>query len=111
MLEQVTNISPDGNRVEKLSGKYEPKVVQQKVLALLGNEKIKAIIDDELNRTGNGIDIDQLENIGLFEELSEQQRIDISSTIGDIKFHANQDAANDPIFKTMIVDLAHKLAA
>lgn len=93
------NITPDGNRVENLVGKYSPADVSQKLQAL--NPETRKEIDGALNL--EGLDFDQVSHPQFLEVLDEEQRKRLSSVIGDIRFHADAESLKASIAELVAI--------
>lgn len=103
---QIKSVTPDGLRIEALAGKYTPLDVSEKIKMLFSNENIQKQVADKLNHYS--LTVDQVSEVGFLETLSTEQLQDISSSLGDIRFHAAiGTAANDEL----IIKLTKKLAA
>lgn len=104
--QKIESVTPNGVRLETLVGKYTPIAVSEKIKMLFSDENIQKQVADKLNHLG--LTIDQVSEVGFLETLSRDQLRDISSSLGDIRFHsAIGPAANDEL----ITELTKKLAA
>ena len=103
---KIESVTPDGVRVETLAGNYTPLAVSEKIKMLFSNETIQKQVNDILNHYG--LTTDQVSGVNFLATLTSEQLQDISSVIGDIKFHFS---AGTSIDNELIAKLAKKLAA
>lgn len=88
---EFKNTTPDGVRVESLTGNHEAEAIIHKISFLLADKNFTEKLSYELNK--RGLSVEQITGSNFMESLDQEKRQAVSACIADIRMNGinNED--------------------